>query len=167
MTMRIFYIFFIYEPQKKPQVGTGKFTFTGNKLLIIQYYFSCLACTQRGMDPFQISSDGWHAERYLRYYSSTTGTRQKSFLRKNGLGKSRCCCLPRWVDVLLFLPVGCNSRYVCTALMLYKSVLRSRAIFPRLRRQVKNFGSGSTNKSSAPTGSDSQKQILIQNLWKI
>ena len=60
MTMRIFYIFFIYEPQKKPQVGTGtgKFTFTGNKLLIIQYYFSCLACTQRGMDPFQISSDG-------------------------------------------------------------------------------------------------------------
>ena len=100
MTMRIFYIFFIYEPQKKPQVGTGtgKFTFTGNKLLIIQYYFSCLACTQRGMDPFQISSDGWHAEQYLRYYSSTTGTRQKYFLRKNGLGNSRCCvCSDEWM----------------------------------------------------------------------
>ena len=39
-------------------------------------------------------------------------------------------------------------------------VLRSRAIFPRLR--VKNIGSGSTHKISAPTGSGSKKQNLIQ-----
>ena len=39
-------------------------------------------------------------------------------------------------------------------------VLRSRAIFPWLR--VKNIGSGSTHKISAPTGSGSKKQNLIQ-----
>ena len=38
--------------------------------------------------------------------------------------------------------------------------------FFRLRLQVTNFGSGSTYKSSAPTGSGFKKQILIQNIWK-
>ena len=38
-----------------------------------------------------------------------------------------------------------------------KSVLQSRAIFPRLR--VKNIGSGSPQKISASTGSSSKKQI--------
>ena len=48
------------------------------------------------------------------------------------------------------------------------AVLRSWAIFPRLRLQVKIIGSSSTHESSAPTGScsGSKKQILIQNIWK-
>ena len=46
------------------------------------------------------------------------------------------------------------------------AVLRSRPIFPRLRLQVKNICSGSTHKSSAPTGSGSKKTDFYTKHFK-
>ena len=88
------------------------------------------------------------------------------FTHTVGLEKNRTKTVALW-SVL-------RSRAPAPVFSPFNPVLRSRAIFPRLRLQifffwlrlqVKTFGSGSTYKSLAPTGSGSKnKQLLIQNI---
>ena len=79
----------------------------------------------------------------------------------------------RHTGVRRLLTSVCPLNSVSQPTYVQAAVLRSRAIFPRLRLQifffclrlqVKIFASGSTYKCSAPTGSGSNKQIFIQNI---